>query len=167
MKGIYAIGDIIKQPQLTPVAIRAGRITVERIFNNKPTLKMDYNNIPTVIFSHPPIGECGMHEESAKKAFGEGNVKVYKSKFTNMFYSLAEEEKLKQKSLFKVICHMTSDNKEKVVGVHAIGKGIDELIQGIGIAIKMGATKHDFDNTVAVHPTAAEEFVLMDPKFEE
>lgn len=109
VEGIYAIGDVTKYPQLTPVAIRAGRITVERIFNGKSGLKMDYNNIPTVIFSHPPIGECGMHEENAKNALGESNIKVYRSKFTNMFYSLANEERLKQKSLFKVICHLTPD----------------------------------------------------------
>ena len=143
---------------------------VERIFNNRPTLKMNYENIATVIFSHPPIGTVGHSEESAIRAFGQENVHVFRSEFTNMFYSPADDEH-KQKSLFKVICQKTGEDNGtdwshlKVIGVVGLGKGIDEMIQGISIAITMGATKQDFDNSVAIHPTASEEFVLFEPRF--
>ena len=102
---------------------------------------MSYKNIATVIFSHPPIGSVGMTENEALKLFGDEKVKVYKSKFTNMFYSLADNDKLKQGSLFKVMCHIEDDGTERVVGVHGIGKGIDEMMQAISVAINMGATK--------------------------
>lgn len=131
---------------------------------------MDYNNIATVVFSHPVIGTCGLSERDAKKQHGDDAVKVFPSKFTNMFYSPALED-YKQTSLFKVICVKTGEDNGhdythlKVVGVHGIGKGIDEMMQGISIAITMGATKQDFDNSVAIHPTASEEFVLLEPKF--
>lgn len=150
---------------LTPVAIKAGRIVSERIFNNRPGLKMSYDNIATIIFSHPPIGTVGVSEQDAIKKFGEDQVKVYRSKFTNMFYSPSTDDKLRASSLFKLICHKQPDGQEKVVGVHGIGKGIDEMMQGVSVAITMGATKQDFDNSVAIHPTASEELVLFDPKF--
>merc|ERR1719231_1337710 len=163
--GIYAIGDVTNQVTLTPVAIRQGRLVSERIFNAKPDLKMCYDNIATVIFSHPPIGTVGFSEEQAVAKFGQDSVKAYKSKFINMFFSPAMTPEKKQDSLFKVICHTEADGKERVVGCHCIGKGVDEMMQGISIAITMGATKQDFDNSVAIHPTASEEFVLMDAKF--
>lgn len=168
---MYAIGDVTNQLTLTPVAIKAGRMLVERIFNNRSGLKMNYNNVATVIFSHPPIGSVGYSAEDAIKKFGEDNIQVFKSSFTNMFYSPAEEQH-KQKSLFKVICQKTEqpDNGYdwshlKVIGVVGIGKGIDEMMQGISIAVTMGASKQDFDNSVAIHPTASEEFVLFEPRF--
>lgn len=139
--GIYAIGDVTNQATLTPVAIRAGRIVSERIFNNRPGLKMSYDNIATVIFSHPPIGTVGMGEQEAKKKFGDDKVKAYRSKFTNMFYSPAQSDDKKQSSLFKLICHIQDDGQEKVVGLHGLGKGIDEMMQGCSVAITMGATK--------------------------
>lgn len=163
--GIYAIGDVTNQVTLTPVAIRQGRLVSERIFNAKPDLKMCYDNIATAIFSHPPIGTVGFSEEQAVAKFGQDSVKAYKSKFINMFFSPAMTPEKKQDSLFKVICHTEADGKERVVGCHCIGKGVDEMMQGISIAITMGATKQDFDNSVAIHPTASEEFVLMDAKF--
>ena len=170
--GVYAIGDVTNQVTLTPVAIRAGRVLVERIFNNRADLKTNYENIATVIFSHPPIGNCGLSAEEATRKHGEENVKVFKASFTNMFYSPAAEEH-KQKSLFKVICTPNGQaddgltwNHLKVVGVGCIGRGIDEMMQGLSIAVSMGATKQDFDNSIAIHPTASEEFVLMDGKFE-
>ena len=89
--GVYAIGDVTNQVTLTPVAIRAGRVLVERIFNNRPELKTNYENIATVIFSHPPIGNCGLSAEEATTKHGEENVKVFKASFTNMFYSPADE----------------------------------------------------------------------------
>ena len=170
VSGVYAIGDVTNQVTLTPVAIKAGRIVVERIFNNRPDLKMSYKNVATIIFSHPPIGTCGFSEQEAKAEFGEENVKTFVSNFTNMFFSPAEEQH-KQKSLFKVVCQKTGEDNGldfsnfKVVGCHGIGKGIDEMMQGISIAITMGATKQDFDNSIAIHPTASEEFVLFEPRF--
>ena len=166
VEGIYAIGDIaLGTPQLTPVAIRAGRILSERLFNNRTDLKMCYDNIATVIFSHPTIGVVGLTEEQAKAKFGDDKVKVHRSKFTNMFFSPALTQEKKHQSLFKIICHEEKEGVQKVVGCHCIGKGVDEMMQGISIAITMGATKQDFDNSVAIHPTASEEFVLMDAHY--
>jgi len=125
---------------------------------------MNYNNIATVIFSHPPIGLVGLTEVQAIAKFGIEKVKVYKSKFTNMFYSLALDDKKKLSTLFKLICRIRDDGEEEIVGCHSIGKGIDEMIQLVSVALNMGATKRDFDNTIAIHPTASEEFVLMDHK---
>lgn len=146
------------------MAIRAGRILAERVFNNKTNLKMIYENISTIIFSHPPIGTVGISEEDAKKKHGETNIVVYKSSFVNMFYSPAKDPSLKLSSLFKVVCLKMGEGpeNEKVIGCHGIGKGMDEMLQGLSIAVTMGATKQDFDNSVAIHPTASEEWVLMD-----
>ena len=135
---------------------------------------MNYDNQPCVCFSLPPIGHCGFNETSARSHFeAQGKVvQVFKSEFTNMFYSPSTDDIIRMKSLFKVICVKEGEDNGKdarhlkVVGVQAIGKGIDEMMQGIAIAIQMGATKQDFDNSVAIHPTASEEFVLMDGKFE-
>jgi len=131
---------------------------------------MNYNNVATIIFSHPPIGTIGMSAQVAKKTLGEDNVQVFDAGFTNMFYSPADDEH-KQKSLFKLVCQKTGednglDNKHlKVIGAHGIGKGVDEMMQGISIAITMGATKQDFDNSVAIHPTASEEWVLFNGRY--
>jgi len=170
--GIYAIGDVTNQITLTPVAIRAGRIVSERIFNGRTGLKMDYNNVATIVFSHPVIGTVGDSERDAKKKHGEDKIQVFNSTFTNMFYSPAlPEHKLSSK--FKVVCLKTGEDNGKdsrhlkVIGVHGIGKGIDEMMQGISIAVTMGATKQDFDNSVAIHPTASEEWVLLDGRFED
>lgn len=171
-KGIYAIGDVTLAPALTPVAVRSGRILSERLFNGQENLKCDYDHVPTVIFSHPPIGTVGLSEESAIKTYGAENISSYKSEFTNMFYSLMEPSNPKRpKSLFKLICHKekgVGSQKvvtEKVIGVHTIGRGVDEMMQACAIAVKMGASKQDFDNTVAIHPTASEELVLMETKY--
>ena len=159
--GIYAIGDVTNQVNLTPVAIRQGRLVSDRLFNGK-NYKMCYENIPTVIFSHPPIGSIGLSEDAAIEKWGKDNIKTYRSTFINMFYSPAKSDDKKLKSLFKIICHVEQDGTERVVGVFAIGKGVDEMMQGISVAVTMGATKQDFDNSVAIHPTASEEWVLMD-----
>lgn len=152
---IYAVGDVTGRVELTPVAIAAGRRLSERLFNGKTDLYLDYRNIPSVFFTHPPIGTVGMTEEQAKDEYGEEKVKVYKSVFTSMHSSITRN---KQKTYMKLVC---VGKTEKVVGLHGIGRGMDELLQGFAVAIKMGATKADFDNTVAIHPTAAEEFVTM------
>jgi glutathione reductase (NADPH) len=138
---------------LTPVAIAAGRQLAERLFNNRSSAKLDYDNIPSVIFSHPPIGTVGMTEDEARERFGE--VRVYQSRYTNMLHALSDDKK---KSSVKLI---TAGAKEKVVGIHVIGEGADEMMQGFAVAIKMGACKSDLDKTVAIHPTASEELVLL------
>ena len=136
----------------------------ERVFNNRTELKMNYNDIATVIFAHPPIGMVGLTETQAIAKHGQANVKVYRSKFVNMYYSLAKDDHKKTGTLIKLVCLIQPDGEEKIIGCHCIGKGVDEMIQLVSIAFNMGATKKDFDRTVAIHPTASEEFVLMDPK---
>ena len=154
--GVYAVGDITGEAQLTPVAIKAGRLLAERLFNkDMPDAHMDYSLIPTIVFSHPPIGTLGLSEMDANAQYGEANVKVYKSGFAAMYNAITPYREL---SNFKLIC--VGEN-EKVVGLHGIGEGMDEILQGFAVAIKMGATKADFDATVALHPTSAEEFVTL------
>ncbi len=153
VKGIYAVGDMTGRAALTPVAIAAGRHLAERLFNNQADAKLDYDNIPSVIFSHPPIGTVGMTEGEARERYGE--VKVYQSRYTNMLHALSEHKK---KSSIKMI---TVGAREKVVGIHVIGEGADEMLQGFAVAMKMGACKSDLDSTVAIHPTASEELVLL------
>ena len=160
---IYALGDVTGKIELTPVAIKAGRTLVERLFNNKPDRKMDYENVPTVVFSHPPIGIVGLTELDAKKKFGDENVGVYKSKFTNMYHSMIAEDDKKPKTLIKYVTNKLDD--ERIVGLHLIGRYVDEMLQGASIAIKMGATKKDYDSCVAIHPTGSEELVLLDPNY--
>jgi len=141
--------------ELTPVAVKAGRQLSERLFNNKPEAKMDYNLIPTVVFSHPPIGTIGLTESEAVEQYGEKNVKVYQSGFTAMYSAVTKH---RQPCKMKLVC--AGDN-EVVVGLHGIGFTVDEMIQGFAVAMKMGATKADFDSVVAIHPTGSEEFVTM------
>lgn len=155
VKGIYAVGDNTGAVELTPVAVAAGRRLSERLFNNKPDEHLDYSNIPTVVFSHPPIGTVGLTEEQAKAQHSEENVKVYKSAFTAMYTAVTQH---RQPCRMKLVC---VGKDEKIVGIHGIGYGMDEMLQGFAVALKMGATKKDFDNTVAIHPTGSEEFVTM------
>lgn len=153
---IYAVGDIIEGGiELTPVAVAAGRRLSERLFNNKPDEHLDYSLVPTVVFSHPPIGTIGLTEPKAIEQYGAENVKVYKSSFTAMYTAVTQH---RQPCRMKLVC---VGKEEKIVGLHGIGFGVDEMIQGFAVAIKMGATKADFDNTVAIHPTGSEEFVTM------
>ncbi|MDO4814100.1 MAG: glutathione-disulfide reductase [Gemella sp.] len=155
VEGIYAVGDVIGKVELTPVAVAAGRRLSERLFNNKPEEHLDYTNVPTVVFSHPAIGTIGYTEEQAIAEYGAENIKVYKSSFTPMYSAVTAH---RQPSVMKLVC---LGEEEKVIGLHGIGYGVDEMIQGFAVAIKMGATKRDFDNTVAIHPTGSEEFVTM------
>ena len=155
VQGIYAVGDNTGAAALTPVAIKAGRLLAERLFNNMPNAHMDFENIPTVVFSHPTIGTVGLSEEDAKLKFGEDNITVYKSSFAAMYNAVTPHRAL---SYFKLVCH---GKEEKVVGIHGIGEGMDEILQGFAVALKMGATKADLDSTVALHPTSAEEFVTL------
>lgn len=153
--GIYALGDVTGKLDLTPVAVKAGRQLSERLFNNKADAKLDYTDVATVVFSHPVIGSVGLTEEKAIAKYGAENIKVYKSSFTPMYTALGEN---RQPSTMKLV---TLGDDEKIIGLHGIGYGVDEMIQGFSVAIKMGATKADFDNTVAIHPTGSEEFVTM------
>ncbi|MEO3877981.1 glutathione-disulfide reductase [Rheinheimera fenheensis] len=156
VKGIYAVGDITGEAQLTPVAIKAGRMLAERLFNpSLPDAHMDYSLIPTVVFSHPPISTIGLTEAEAIAQYGDGKVKVYRSNFAAMYNAITP---LRALSRFKLVC---AGDDEKVVGLHGIGEGMDEVLQGFAVAMKMGATKADFDATVALHPTSAEEFVTL------
>ena len=156
VSGIYAVGDVIENGiELTPVAVAAGRRLSERLFNKKPDEHLDYTLVPTVVFSHPPIGTIGLSEDAAKEQFGDDNVKIYQSNFTPMYSAITNH---RQPCRMKLIC---AGNDEKIVGLHGIGFGVDEMIQGFAVAIKMGATKADFDDTVAIHPTGSEEFVTM------
>ncbi|KAI9296031.1 hypothetical protein K502DRAFT_302936 [Neoconidiobolus thromboides FSU 785] len=154
---IFALGDVTGEAELTPVAIAAGRKLSDRLFGPAEfrASKLVYENIPTVIFSHPTSASAGMSEDEAIKKFGKENVKVYRSKFTNMYYSMLEH---KPPTVFKLVC---SGSEERVVGLHLVGRDVDEMLQGFGVAIKMGATKKDFDSCVAIHPTASEEIVTM------
>ncbi len=152
--GVYAIGDVTGRATLTPVAIAAGRKLSDRLFGGKPEAKLDYTDIPSVVFSHPPIGTVGLSELDARKLHG-ADVKVYTSRFTNMFHAVTDHKPITQMKL------VTVGKEERVVGVHVIGRGADEMIQGFAVAVKLRATKADFDRTVAIHPTAAEEFVTM------
>ena len=153
--GLYAVGDIIGKAELTPVAVAAGRKLSERLFNGKSEEYLNYENIPTVVFSHPPIGTVGLTEEQAIAQFGQDQIKVYSSSFTSMYTAVTQH---RQVSKMKLIC---SGVDEKIIGIHGIGYGMDEILQGFAVALKMGATKKDFDDTVAIHPTSAEEFVTM------
>ena len=153
--GIYALGDVTGKLDLTPVAVKAGRQLSERLFNNKADAKLDYTDVATVVFSHPVIGSVGLTEEKAIAKYGAENIKVYKSSFTPMYTALGDN---RQPSTMKLV---TLGVDEKIIGLHGIGYGVDEMIQGFSVAIKMGATKADFDNTVAIHPTGSEEFVTM------
>lgn len=153
--GIYAVGDVIGKIDLTPVAIAAGRRLSERLFNGQTDLYLDYNLVPTVVFTHPPVATIGLTEKAALEEYGKDQVKIYRSSFTPMYFALGE---YRQKCDMKLIC---VGKEEKIVGLHGIGIGVDEMLQGFAVAIKMGATKADFDNTVAIHPTGSEEFVTM------
>lgn len=154
--GIYCVGDIMEGGiELTPVAVKAGRQLSERLFNGKTDAKMDYKLVPTVVFSHPPIGTIGLTTQEAQAQYGEENVKVYTSSFTAMYTAVTSH---RQPCKMKLVC---AGPEETVVGLHGIGFAVDEMIQGFGVAMKMGATKADFDSVVAIHPTGSEEFVTM------
>lgn len=155
---IYALGDVCdKQYELTPVAIAAGRRLSDRLFGGKEDAKLEYDNIPSVVFSHPVVGSIGLTEPEAREKYGDDNIKIYQASFTAMYYSMMEPED-KGPTAYKLIC---AGKEEKVVGLHILGTGSDEILQGFGVAIKMGATKADFDRCVAIHPTSAEELVTM------
>jgi len=152
--GIYALGDVTGRAPLTPVAIAAGRRLADRLFNDQPNRRLDYENIPTVVFAHPPVGSIGLTETEAR-ATGDGKITVYQTQFRPMRYALSRQG---PRTAMKLVC-MGED--ERVIGIHMVGDGVDEMLQGFAVAVKMGATKEDFDNTVAIHPVSAEELVTL------
>ena len=152
--GIHAVGDVTAAPALTPVAIAASRRLMDRLFGDQPDEKLGYANIPSVVFSHPSMGTVGLTEEQARQQYGE-DVRVYRSRFRPMRSALAGSE---QRSLMKMVC---AGPENRVVGLHLLGEAADEMLQGFAVAIRMGATKRDFDDTVAIHPTSSEEVVLL------
>jgi len=151
---IYAVGDVSGRVALTPVAIAAGRRLADRVFGNRTGRHLDYRNIPSVLFSHPPLGTIGLTESEARDEFGD-DIKIYTSEFVPMFNSFTEHPRRARMKL------ITAGRDEKIIGCHMIGPGSDEMLQGYAVAIHMGATKQDFDDTVAIHPTSAEELVTM------
>jgi glutathione reductase (NADPH) len=151
---VYAIGDVTGRAALTPVAIAAGRRLSDRLFGADQTRHLEYSMIPTVVFTHPPIGTVGASEAEARAQFGDA-VKVYVADFTPMYHALTTR---KTHTDMKLVC---VGAEQRIVGCHIIGSGADEMLQGFAVAIRMGATKADFDDTVAIHPTSAEELVTM------
>lgn len=162
---VYAVGDIITGAvQLTPVAIAAGRLLSDRLFGGVPEAEtiMDYEQIPTVVFSHPPIATMGLTEEQAVEKYGKDAVTVHRSTWVNMMYSreFLVDGQTQPKTRAKLVC---VGKEQRVIGLHMIGMAVDEILQGFGVAMKMGATKADFDSVVALHPTSAEELVTIPP----
>ncbi len=154
VEGIYAIGDVCGQPALTPVAIAAGRRLADRLFGGMTVEAIDHDNIATVIFSHPPVASIGLSEEEARARHGAA-VHIYQSQFNPLYHALTTR---KVPTTVKLI---TLGANERVVGCHVIGAGADEMLQGFAVAMRLGACKADFDATIAIHPTAAEELVTL------
>jgi len=152
--GICAVGDVTGRIPLTPVAIAAGRRLADRLFGGQHARRLDYDSVPTVIFGHPPIGAVGLSEAEARARHGQ-DVKVYSSSFVPLYHAMTNR---KPHARMKLI---TVGAEERIVGLHVIGPGADEMLQGFAVAVRMGARKRDFDDTVAIHPTSAEEFVTM------
>jgi glutathione reductase (NADPH) len=151
---VYAVGDVTGRIALTPVAVAASRRLADRVFGGKPDSKLDYANVPTTVFAHPPIGTVGLSEESARQQYGDA-VHVHRARFRPMLTALAGGE---ERTFMKLVC---VGDDERIVGIHLIGIAADEILQGFAVALKMGARKSDLDATVAIHPTSAEELVLM------
>lgn len=149
---IYAVGDVTNRVQLTPVAIREGQAFADTVFGGKPST-VDYNCIPSAVFSHPPIAGVGMTEAQARNQLG--SIKVYTSDFRPMKNVIAHRN---ERALYKMICDAESD---RIVGLHMIGPDAPEIMQAAAVAVKAGLSKADFDATVAIHPTMAEELVLL------
>ncbi|HOB63277.1 MAG TPA: glutathione-disulfide reductase [Candidatus Competibacteraceae bacterium] len=152
--GVYAIGDVTERFHLTPVAIAAGRRLADRLFGQQPKRRLPYEYIPSVVFSHPPIGTIGLTEQEARHQYGQA-VKIYQTQFRPMYHAFTSRP---VRTTMKLVC---IGPEERIVGCHLIGEGVDEMLQGFAVAIRMGATKRDFDDTVAIHPTSAEELVTL------
>ncbi len=154
---IYAIGDVTDRLNLTPVAIAEGRALAETLYNNNP-IKMDHADVPTAVFSQPPIGTVGLTEEAARRQYGD-DVDIYSARFKPMKNTLSGRD---ERTFMKLVVDGKTD---RVLGCHMLGADAPEIVQGVAIAIKCGASKKMFDQTVGIHPSAAEEFVTMREKF--
>ena len=152
--GIHAVGDVTEHKALTPVAVAAGRYLADRLFAGRPDAHLDYRNIPSVVFAEPPLGIIGLTEEQARAQHGD-QVSVHRSRFTPMQWKLVGRH---DQSLMKLVC---VGDEERVVGIHALGPGVEEMLQGFAVALKLGLHKRDLDATLAIHPSSAEELVLM------
>jgi glutathione reductase (NADPH) len=153
---IYAVGDIVAEGiELTPVAVKAGRLLAMRLFANQTDAALDLTLVPTVVFSHPPVGTLGLTEAQAIATYGCDHIKVYQSHFTAMLSAVTQH---REPTVLKLICQ---GPEEKIIGMHGIGFAMDEILQGFAVAVKMGARKKDFDAVVPIHPTSAEEWVTM------
>ena len=155
---IYAIGDVTDRINLTPVAIAEGRAVAETLFNDNP-IEMDHANVPSAVFSIPSVGTVGLSEADARKQFGA--IDIYRARFKPMKNTLSGRA---ERTMMKLVVDRASD---RVLGCHMVGPDAPELIQGLAVAIKCGATKKQFDRTVGIHPTAGEEFVTMRDKVPE
>ena len=157
---IYSLGDVSGNIELTPVAIAAGRLLANRLFGGPghKNSKLDYSNIPSVVFAHPEVGSIGLSEPDARRKYGEKNIKVYNTSFTAMYYAMMDRDEDKAPTKYKLV---VEGEEERVVGLHILGAGCSEMLQGFGVAVKMGARKRDFDACVAIHPTSAEELVTL------
>jgi glutathione reductase (NADPH) len=153
--GHYALGDVTGQAELTPVAIAAGRRLADRVFGGQAERHLSYDLVPTVVFAHPPIGTVGLSEQAARGRYPDSALKIYTSEFVPMYYALADR---RPKTAMKLV---TLGDEERIIGCHIIGPGADEMLQGFAVAISMGAHKSDLDDTIAIHPTSAEELVTM------
>jgi glutathione reductase (NADPH) len=151
---IFALGDVTGRAPLTPVAIAAGRRLADRLYDGQDDRHLNYELIPSVVFSHPPIGTVGMTEQAARAEYGD-RLRIYQTRFTAMYNAISDHD---VPTAMKLVC---LDEEEKVIGCHLIGPGVDEMLQGFAVAIRMGACKKDFDDTVAIHPTSSEELVTM------
>ena len=154
VNNIYAVGDVTGKFPLTPVAVAAGRRLADRLFGGMKDRKLLYESIATVVFSHPPIGTVGLTEEEAREIYGD-DMTVYQTEFKAMYYAFSQHPR---KTAMKLV---TTGKEERIVGCHVIGAGADEMMQGFAVAIRMGASKSDFDDTIAIHPTSAEELVTL------
>lgn len=152
-ENIYAVGDCTDNINLTPVAINEGRAFADTVFGKK-CRRMSYENVPTAIFTTPEAATVGLTEAEARAKYGDA-IKVYRSRFRPMYYTLAGKD---EKTMMKLVVDQTND---KVLGAHMVGTNAAEIIQGVAIAVKMGATKANFDATIGIHPSSAEEFVTM------
>ena len=153
--GVHAVGDVTGRLALTPVAIAEARQLMDRVFGGDETARVDHDNVPTVVFSHPPLGKVGLTEAEARERFPGEEVSCHATTFRPMLHALAD---VGRHSMFKAICVGPS---KRVVGLHLVGEAADEILQGFAVAVKMGATLADFQSTVAIHPTSAEEIVLL------
>lgn len=162
--GLYALGDVCGRVELTPMAIAAGRRLADRLFGGEAFrgAKADYTNVPTVIFTHPPIGTVGLTEAEAAATYGKDGIKTYNTAFTPLYYGPWDvPPTAKPRTQMRVVCE--KQDPERLLGIHVIGPGADELIQGFGVVVKMGGGKGDLDACVAIHPTSAEELVTLAP----